>query len=300
MQQEGLPLVRRQFGEQGQQAVPLLLRGQLVPRVRPLPVREQVCRGGRVLEEVQLLPPVLPDLVPPLLLFRREHVGREDLLGFFFEGEVRLGLLLEPLFQGFVQEADEPQVQGQVPRALREPLPGPDHDLVQQIGHRHFPAVERPFQLQDAQLAAGVLPKEAELRAEQPEELRAAPGLRVPLQQGDDGVEVGAPALLPLEDVILADLVGVPLDLGGQRVRQLVQCGLRDLVVRLGRQRAGGQVNDGPGLIPRGQVALSPAVDRQPQIPAVWGVRGQEPVQPRRFLRPVLFQVRPGSFVQPR
>jgi hypothetical protein len=126
-----------------------------------------------------------------------------------------------------VQQVGEPQVQGQAPRPVREPLPGPVQDLVQKVSDGYFPAVERPLQLQDLQLTAGMVALEAEVRAEQPEEVLPPPRLHFPLKQGAGGAEVGAATGLALEDVILPDPLLVALISAAKAsvTRSRVPCG---------------------------------------------------------------------------
>ena len=200
------------------------------------------------------------------------------------------GLLFDPLLQGVVKEFGEPQVQSQVPRTIGELLQGSAQDLVQEIVHRHLAAVEDSLLLQHPQLAAGMVAQEPEVRAEQPEEVLRPPVLGLLLQQGTGRAQIGPVAGLALEEVVVPDPLLVPFDLRDECVRDAVQDDLRVLVVRLGRQRTGGQMYDGPALVPRAVRVPSVTADGQPDLLEVRSARDEELLQPRQFLLPVLLQ----------
>src|ERR1700687_4314482 len=111
-------------------------------------------------------------------------------------------LLLDPAFQGIVEEVDKPEIQPHVSRSVREPLPGLGGDLVHEIVDGHFAAVEQPLRLQDSQLAAGVVAQLTEVRVEQTEKVILATNLLVPLKDGPGGAQVGAVVELALEDEV--------------------------------------------------------------------------------------------------
>ena len=93
--------------------------------------------------------------------------------------------------------------------------------------------------------------QDPEVRAEQPEEVLRPPVLDLLLQHGPGRAQIGPVAGFTLEDIVAPDPFFVPLDLRDERVRDAVQDDLRVLVIRLGRQRTRGQMNDGPALVPR-------------------------------------------------
>jgi hypothetical protein len=207
------------------------------------------------------------------------------------------GLLLDPFHQGVLEQFGEPEVQVQVPRTVREPLPGPDQDFVQEVIHRHLAAVKQTLMLQDSQLAASMVAQAAEVRAEQSDEVLPMPVLLVPLQLGPGRAQVGPAAGFALEEIVLADALLVLLDLRDERVCDAVQGDLRVPIFRLGRQRPGGESNDGPGLVPRGLSVPSVMVDGQPNLLEVLRIRGQELFQPRSLLLPIRFQAWLDGFV---
>ena len=252
VEQEGLPLDRWQLVDQGQEPVPLLLRLELSPGFRPLPRPGSGPPGVSVSSIAQ-------ELGPPLLLAPRGARSAGTSRAFASSEPCGRGSCLIHRSRAFVEEIGEPEIQGQLPRAVRESLPGQDHDLVEQVVHRQLPPMQRPVLLQHPHLAAGMVAEEAEVRAEQPEEVLPPPVLHVPLQEGPGRAQVGPVAALALVDVILPDQLLVPLDLLDELVRDPVHGGLRILVVRLGRQRPGRQPDDPPDLVPR--VPASPVDD---------------------------------------
>ena len=134
MEQEGLPPPPRQLVDQGQEAVLLLLRVDLVPGGGRLCIWDQV--PGECLRFAE-------DFLPPFLLVLGVPFVRPGLL---FQRDVGPGLLLHPLLQGLIEEVDEPEVQGQLRRAVRKALPRLDQDLVQQVVQGHLSPMEQPLQ----------------------------------------------------------------------------------------------------------------------------------------------------------
>src|SRR5438105_842518 len=101
--------------------------------------------------------------------------------------------------------------------------------------------------------------------AKELEEVLAPPDFRVSLELRAGGADIRALAP-PLEKVIFTNVFLVPLDLLREHVRRLVQSGLRLLVVCLGHQGPGRQLNDGPRLVPVPFRTLLMTVDSQPNL----------------------------------
>ena len=111
--------------------------------------------------------------------------------------------------------------------------------------------MKRSLPLQNANLSAGIVAQEFEVRAEQAEEVLPLPALYVPLQCRPGCSEVGPIAVLALEDVIATELLLVSPDLGDERIGDAVQDNVWIDIARLGRERPCGKTDDRPGLIKR-------------------------------------------------